>query len=208
MTDKKIELNRRRVLGGIVAVGAAAAAAGAGTFAYFSDTETSDNNTITAGTLDLSSPSSGVFTMSGIAPGDSVPSSGTTTIQADYGSDNTVDPIEVDLDISIGEPSSEPTEPGNSTEQDASAFAQQLNVNTVNLTVNGNSQTDLTSSQSVTTVDDLGGLSIDNAYGDVTPGDSVGLELAVTFDSEAGNDYQADGVTISTTFTAEQPSAD
>jgi len=53
MTDKKIELNRRRVLGGIVAVGATAAAAGAGTFALFSDTETSDGNTVTAGTLDL-----------------------------------------------------------------------------------------------------------------------------------------------------------
>lgn len=56
MTDddsKTIELNRRRVLGGIVTVGAAAAAAGAGTFAAFSDTETSGGNEVTAGTLDL-----------------------------------------------------------------------------------------------------------------------------------------------------------
>lgn len=53
MADDTIELNRRRVLGGIITVGAAAAAAGAGTFAAFSDTETSSENTISAGKLNL-----------------------------------------------------------------------------------------------------------------------------------------------------------
>ncbi|WP_136689928.1 TasA family protein [Halorhabdus amylolytica] len=49
----EIELTRRRVLGGLITVGAASAAAGAGTFALFSDTETSSGNEVTAGTLDL-----------------------------------------------------------------------------------------------------------------------------------------------------------
>ena len=48
-----IELNRRRVLGALGVVGAASAGAGAGTFALFSDTETSSGNSVQAGTLDL-----------------------------------------------------------------------------------------------------------------------------------------------------------
>jgi Ca-activated chloride channel family protein len=55
MTDKNQlpELSRRKLLAGIGAVGAASAGAGLGTSAYFSDTETFTNNTLTAGTLDL-----------------------------------------------------------------------------------------------------------------------------------------------------------
>lgn len=75
MTDDTIELNRRRVLGGIITIGGAAAAAGAGTFAAFSDTESSTGNTITAGTLnlELNPNTSGTtsITLSNIAPGDS-----------------------------------------------------------------------------------------------------------------------------------------
>jgi predicted ribosomally synthesized peptide with SipW-like signal peptide len=47
------ELSRRKLLAGIGAVGAASAGAGLGTSAYFSDTESFTNNTLTAGTLDL-----------------------------------------------------------------------------------------------------------------------------------------------------------
>jgi len=75
MSDKKIELNRRRVLGGLITVGGAAAAAGAGTFALFSDTEQSSGNTITAGTLDLAlNPNSSASTpisFTNLKPGDS-----------------------------------------------------------------------------------------------------------------------------------------
>lgn len=47
------KLTRRHLLGGIAMTGVAAAGAGAGTMAYFQDTETSNGNTIDAGTLDL-----------------------------------------------------------------------------------------------------------------------------------------------------------
>ncbi|MFP8889538.1 SipW-dependent-type signal peptide-containing protein [Natrialbaceae archaeon A-CW2] len=56
MTDDKINtigLSRRRVLGGIGAIGIASAGAGIGTTAYFSDQESFENNTITAGTFAL-----------------------------------------------------------------------------------------------------------------------------------------------------------
>ncbi|MEF8807596.1 SipW-dependent-type signal peptide-containing protein [Natronomonas sp.] len=56
MTDKTndIELSRRKILAGIGAVGVASAGAGLGTTAYFSDRETFEGNTLTAGQLDLS----------------------------------------------------------------------------------------------------------------------------------------------------------
>lgn len=46
-------LSRRRILGGIGAIGAASVGAGLGTSAYFSDTESFENNILTAGQLDL-----------------------------------------------------------------------------------------------------------------------------------------------------------
>jgi predicted ribosomally synthesized peptide with SipW-like signal peptide len=53
MSDDKLELSRRKILGSVGAVGAAGAAAGLGTSALFSDEESFTNNSITAGTLDL-----------------------------------------------------------------------------------------------------------------------------------------------------------
>lgn len=54
MSDKNtLGLSRRRVLGGIGAIGVASAGAGLGTSAYFSDTESFVNNILEAGQLDL-----------------------------------------------------------------------------------------------------------------------------------------------------------
>ncbi|WP_255192357.1 SipW-dependent-type signal peptide-containing protein [Natronobeatus ordinarius] len=51
--DNTIGLSRRRVLGGLGAIGVASAGAGIGTTAYFSDQEQFDDNTITAGEFGL-----------------------------------------------------------------------------------------------------------------------------------------------------------
>ena len=53
MTDDRIKLTRRKILASAGAVGLAGAGAGLGTSAYFSDTESFENNTLTAGTLDM-----------------------------------------------------------------------------------------------------------------------------------------------------------
>ncbi|MFY4816505.1 SipW-dependent-type signal peptide-containing protein [Haloarcula sp. AONF1] len=53
MNDDKIGLSRRKMLVGLGAVGVASAGAGIGTTAYFNDTETFEDNTLTAGSLDL-----------------------------------------------------------------------------------------------------------------------------------------------------------
>jgi predicted ribosomally synthesized peptide with SipW-like signal peptide len=50
---KLYSLSRRKMLAGLGAVGIASAGAGLGTSAYFSDQESFENNTLTAGTLDL-----------------------------------------------------------------------------------------------------------------------------------------------------------
>ncbi|MFB6163937.1 MAG: SipW-dependent-type signal peptide-containing protein [Haloarculaceae archaeon] len=52
--DKRYYLSRRRVLGGLGAIGLASAGAGLGTSAYLTDTESFTGNTLTAGTLDMS----------------------------------------------------------------------------------------------------------------------------------------------------------
>jgi predicted ribosomally synthesized peptide with SipW-like signal peptide len=54
MTDDNFTgLSRRRILGGLGAIGAASVGAGLGTSAYFSDTESFENNILTAGQLNL-----------------------------------------------------------------------------------------------------------------------------------------------------------
>jgi len=72
-------MNAKGILMSILMIGVVAMAAGAGTFAYFSDTETSTENTFTAGTLDLTLSNDGTtytdgvtatWTASNMKPGD------------------------------------------------------------------------------------------------------------------------------------------
>ncbi|WP_049987374.1 SipW-dependent-type signal peptide-containing protein [Halobellus rufus] len=53
MTDEKFELSRRQMLAGVGTIGAVSAGAGLGTTALFSDEESFEDNSITAGTLDM-----------------------------------------------------------------------------------------------------------------------------------------------------------
>lgn len=68
------EVTRKRDLGGVMTIGAASAAAGAGTFTLFDASETSSNNTISAGTLNLlvgGSGSNAIMGLPNIEPGGS-----------------------------------------------------------------------------------------------------------------------------------------
>ncbi|SIS17808.1 SipW-dependent-type signal peptide-containing protein [Natronorubrum thiooxidans] len=51
--DKTVGLSRRKILGGLGAIGVASVGAGLGTAAYFSDQESFDGNTLTAGQLTM-----------------------------------------------------------------------------------------------------------------------------------------------------------
>lgn len=92
--SKEIELTRRRILGGLTAIGAASAAAGAGTMAAFTDTEQSTDNTIRAGTMNLQTDAPGnsfgnhdvsLLDVSEAVPGDD--GSGSVTLRNDPDSD-------------------------------------------------------------------------------------------------------------------------
>ena len=81
MTDKQtVNLTRRRVLGGLGAIGVASAGAAVGTSAYFTDEESFEDNIITAGSLDLlvdyysywNQGRAGVGSVSGTADGNAV----------------------------------------------------------------------------------------------------------------------------------------
>ncbi|WP_136689927.1 TasA family protein [Halorhabdus amylolytica] len=73
MTDTEM-VSRRRFLGSLVVVGGASAAGGAGTMASFSDAESSSENTVQAGTLDLelngNDQTVTFLDVSGVKPGD------------------------------------------------------------------------------------------------------------------------------------------
>ena len=203
--DTTIELNRRRVLGGLITVGGAAAAAGAGTYAWFSDEEESNDNTVTAGTLDLTGANDEKITAKDMVPSQRIPSSGSNTISVTYDGSSTVTPVELDFSTSL----SEPTETNNTPDQSVTDLGNQLDVNTAELVQSGTPSTtvNLKADHGVSTVADLDGLSLDAALS-LSPSDSVDFNLAFTFNQNAGNDFQGDGITIEATFTAEQEGRD
>jgi predicted ribosomally synthesized peptide with SipW-like signal peptide len=72
--EKRME---KKILVSMMVIGLVAALAGAGLHAYFNDTETSSNNSFSAGTLDLTVDGPGFsspITLSNMKPGDSAPS--------------------------------------------------------------------------------------------------------------------------------------
>lgn len=214
MSDKNIELTRRRVLGGIATVGAASAAVGAGTFAAFSDTETSSGNTISAGTLDLESPSATNFALTSFNPG----SQETASVSTTYSNDSTLD-AEVSLSLSLSEADNEPTEPSvdNEKELTADEFAQKVKVNSASIS-DGSTSYDFPDLSETTTghpPDGNGGTQsyidlkeLEGEYNsilsDVSPGDSIDLSLTLSMPTKVGNEAQADGVNVGVTFTADQ----
>lgn len=194
MTDRKIELNRRRVLGGIATIGAAAAAAGAGTFAAFSDTESSTGNQVSAGTLDLTVDGSDqdvtVLTASNVVPNGS--GSGTAITLENAGS---VDGL---LDINVSNIASNE----NGTDgPEASASAEGTGVEledelTITVTLDGSSVfsdtvANLTNGQTIVSDQTL----------NASSSTDFNLNYSVT---DAGNEIQSDSVTLDFSFVLNQ----
>lgn len=215
MSDKGIELTRRKVLGGLTAIGAAGAATGAGTMALFSDTESSSGNTVSAGTLNLTTGESTslVGSATGLAPGESdTPRSVTLTNAGSITGS-------LDIDVTItGQNDSGGSNPANDTDVPADKFAKALEVTT--LTYGGSDVSgQVTGTQSLdggsTTYTSLYDLA-NNAHGSSEsaqndlinlddPGSSgTDFKLQLTLRSEAGNDYQADGVEFEVDFILNQ----
>lgn len=213
MSEKTFRLTRRRALGGLLTVGVGSAAAGAGTFALFSDEETSSGNTVQAGTLDLTGEDGGSFTFSvggnGLAPGDDA-GSATATLENNGNVDALLD---IDISLSENDTSGDPTETDLAATETAEAFeVAELTYGQSDLTssqVTGTTDpanlasvdSDVTASSSYTSLADLAAADITD-LADPTSGTDFVIELV--FREEAGNGFQADGVDAEFTFTLNQ----
>lgn len=179
--DNTYGLTRRRVLGGLATVGAASAAAGAGTMAYFSDTEESTDNTVSAGTLDLKADGgdSAVTTVnvSDVAPGES--GSDSTSLSNSGSIDGSVDLVfgsasnsEGDNPESEGDTSS-PGDLGGVLEVTVSVGSTQVRSGTFNSVFDGTEA---------------------DANVALASGGSKDLTIDWSLPSSAGNDIQGDSV--------------
>ncbi|MFB6074703.1 MAG: TasA family protein [Haloarculaceae archaeon] len=200
MSDR-IHLTRRRLLGGLVAVGGASAAAGAGTMAYFSDAESSAGNAVQAGTLTLEFGGSAAFDFgTTLAPTESTTGSVTLVNTGSVAGS-------VDVDVTYSEQDASP----NDVDESAQAVARNLTMRT--LSYGG---TDLTGSQGLSSTPTLHEL----ATNDRTAGESTGNDLVDLPDPGGGtdfvvelelanvdSDFESDGVAVSFTFHLNQTDA-
>jgi predicted ribosomally synthesized peptide with SipW-like signal peptide len=203
----------RKILIALLGVLLVAALAGAGTFAYFSDTETSTGNTFTAGTLDLTlGESEGApVNLTNMKPGDTA--EGTITVKnvgslagslyatANYVEKDGTQPVEFPTNVSADE------------------FAKMLlitkftadGVSVPNPDVDGDGRTTLydmvnnTSGVTLSGYPSPGKLETWYSYDtDMISQESHAYHLAVQFDPNAGNDYQGDGITLTFYFLLKQ----
>lgn len=173
--------------------------AGIGTWAYFSDTETSTDNQLIAGTLDLkTNDADGVsqtLYATNMKPGDTV---GPATIHLKNA--GSVDGSTLDIEFSYIESDGSP----NLVNKSADDTAAMMEVTTLNYggssllggvsDANSNSYKDIEDLKNA----DLSGLSGLNAEA------IKDFEITVKLRDETGNDFQADGVTVTMTFTLNQ----
>jgi spore coat-associated protein N len=189
---------------------------GGGTYAYFSDTEVSEDNTLTAGTLDLNIEGADdpvtTFNVGDVAPGDS--GSGSSTL-SNAGS------MAGELDISTSAVTNTPGAgggeyEGGSGELGASAqIAMYLDVDQSG----GATAGDIGLKSDGTTYDPTGGFDYDEIddYASLS-WDAVLASMAISaaddfivlwqVPTSAGNDIQGDSVSFDITFTLEQPEVD
>lgn len=262
MSDKRFELTRRRLIGGVSVIGVASVATGAGTYASFSDTESSIGNTVQAGTMNLQGASNGRIYINS-EPGETNDpgaegGNSKQTVTTTY--TGTIEPVEVDIKASLEEPDgnaetvgetdngdAEPTEPADpdlKNDLGAREFGRRVRVDkaVVKLKDKGGtlrSEDDLLRSDTSgsafptdTDVDDTGDGSgeggnpgpdfvdlvefadaLNGGQGngfvkDVRTDDYIELTMDITFDKDAGNAAQADGVELLIKFTAQQPRSD
>ncbi|SIS17817.1 SipW-dependent-type signal peptide-containing protein [Natronorubrum thiooxidans] len=235
MTDdnnSNIGLSRRRVLGGIGAIGIASAGAGLGTTAYFSDQETFSDNTITAGSFSLEVKQSVQhLDQDGMGPDQAAYENGAGEdgiwVQSpiDIEDAKPGDEYKFCWDITVGDNPGYVVVVGDSDEQNG-VDAENVNLDDLwdiddeaDLSTLGESAT----ATLTTTVDGVeheqaygsladllasleSGIIVSDDEGAVTfqPGETVTVCLDVTIPTDVGNEIQGATLTSSMTFYAEQ----
>lgn len=185
MSNRKIELNRRRALAGLCGIGVASVGAGAGTMALFSDSEQSTANQVTAGTLDLDIDGADTATTTveatNIAPGYTGSDSSTV---ANAGS------IDGFLDVEVGSVSG------------TTEMKEQLQIRVL---LDDDGDTTTTGDQSVVVNDYATSIAADrNTNHELMTGESSNLVVEWTLDGDADNDVQGDSVSFDITVKLDQ----
>jgi len=194
-------LTRRRVLGGLVTVGAAGAASGTGTVAYFTDTTSGPTSTVDSGWLDLQFDSADTFGIeTSLEPSQYVEGSVTLRNAASK-------PGSLDVDVSYSE-----NDAAGADDITATEVAQRLSVDTLQY-------------GSGTDANDLSGVAAnlaELASRDVTSGESTANDIVDLADPGMGRDFSiglsyqtqsgskkpdGDGISITVTFILNQTNA-
>ena len=195
-------LNKKMLLS-LLVIGVVSVSAGAGTWAYFSDTETSTDNTFTAGTLDLElDGADGItgFGITDVAPGDS--GEATSIVVSNAGS------IDGDLTVSISDVDDEE----NGEENDAEAEDDDTSSNDGYAANDGSAIGDLSyeitltvSDGTTTYVGNLNTLTnlVDMDFGSIGADKTITVSYAV--DTDADNQIQGDSVSFDIDFSLDQP---
>lgn len=200
----------KKILKSLSLIAAVAAIAIGGTIAYFSDTETSNNNVISAGTIDIAvdgeNPWSedSLYNIAGLEPSDE------TDINVTLENVGTNDVV-IWKKVSATDDGNLMSEPECLAE--GGTYADPV--------CSANSPVDDISSQFVYSMTIGGGTNIDQAWdvrvsdindlwipvGRLNQGQTVTVDQNYYFDETAGNEYQGDSMTLDITFYAEQLNA-
>ena len=192
-------MSMKKILGLTVALLLLSGMTGIGTWAYFSDTETSAGNQMAAGTLDLKTDDIDGVTQTLFAtklePGDSVTSENITLKNSGSVAGSTVDIV-----FSYVESDNSP----NPVNISANATAALLEVTALNY--GGLSLLSLVSDNNSNTykdVEDLKNTDLSGQSG-INPSATEDFDIAVFLRTETGKDLQADGINVTITFTLNQ----
>lgn len=196
MTDTT-RVTRRRLLGGLVTVGAASAAAGAGTMAVFTDSEQSGGNDLSAGTLDLTLDGQDAtvqfLSAATVAPGDS--GSGTVTLRNTGSVPGYVDIVVATTNFENGLAGNEKSADNTGGDPGQGNGELQNSLETTG-TLGG------TTVWSNTTV-----VNLQSGYDEdvqLSPGTSADFVLGWQLPSSTGREAQTDSVEVSLTFRLDQ----
>ncbi|QFU84640.1 SipW-dependent-type signal peptide-containing protein [Natronorubrum aibiense] len=234
MTDdnSNIGLSRRRVLGGLGAIGIASAGAGLGTTAYFSDSETFEGNTITAGEFSLEVEQSIRYVdQDGMGPDEAAYESGSEEdgiwVQSEIDIEDAKpgDEYEFCWDITVNDNPGYVVVVGDAAEQngveagtvdladlwdiddedDLSTIGESATA-TLTTTVDGVEHEQAYDSLAALLASLESGIIVSDEEGPVTfqPGEMVTVCLEVTIPTAVGNEIQGATLTSSMTFYAEQ----
>lgn len=189
----------KRILGLMVAIMLLTGMTGIGTWAYFSDVETSTGNVLAAGTLDLKTNDidgvSQTLLATNMRPGDTV---GPETITLK--NSGSVPGASLDLAFTYIESDSSP----NPVNLSADATAAVVEVTTLNY--GGSSLLGSVSDNNTNGYKDVQDLKNANLSGltGIAPSATKQFEIAVSLRSTASKDFQADGISVTMTFVLNQ----